>query len=105
MLERDGFLVDTAVDPRQAAELIGGRSYALVVVDALMMPTWSVPELISSIRSGTGGASILVVAQQGQELGQLDPDIVVVTVEKRPVDPYDLTAVLGAIRRESLLRR
>lgn len=61
MLHEVGLVVDTAVDGRQALEMVGARDYALILMD-VRMPEMDGIEATRAIRSLPAGRTIPIVA-------------------------------------------
>jgi putative two-component system response regulator len=65
MLRRRGYHVDTAVDGRQALQILAGRSHRIVISD-WEMPEMGGPQLCSAIRAGDFGGYIYTMLVTGR---------------------------------------
>ena len=95
LVERQGFLVDTARDGREAIEKIENGSYVLMLLD-LQMPHFNGFDVIEHLREQSKRPVALVVtALPASQLSKLDPAVVHAVIRK-PFDVELLAAIISS---------
>lgn len=95
LVERQGFLVDTARDGREAIEKIENGSYVLMLLD-LQMPHFNGFDVIAHLREQSKRPVVLVVtALPASQLSKLDPAVVHAVIRK-PFDVELLAAIISS---------
>jgi CheY-like chemotaxis protein len=91
IVQRAGFVVDTARDGAEAIEKLGGGDYSVLVID-LMMPNIDGYDVIDHIRTSSmpHPAIIVITAGDTASIRRLDPGMVHSVLRK----PFDID-VLG----------
>ena len=93
LVERQGFLVDTARDGREAIEKIENGSYVLMLLD-LQMPRFNGFDVIEHLREQSKRPVVLVVtALPASQLSKLDPAVVHAVIRK----PFDVELLASII--------
>jgi len=95
LVEREGFLVDTARDGREAIEKIDHGSYVLVLLD-LQMPRFNGFDVVEHLRNKKRRPVVLVItALPTSQISKLDPAIVHAVIRK-PFDVELLAAIISS---------
>jgi len=95
LVEREGFLVDTARDGREAIEKIERGSYAMLLLD-LQMPRFNGFDVIEYLRGRSRRPAVLVItALPLSQVARLDPAIVHAVIRK-PFDAELLAAIISS---------
>jgi CheY-like chemotaxis protein len=93
VLRRRGYAVDAARNGVEAMDMIGGRRYALVVLD-LMMPRMSGYDVMEALlRMSVMTRPRVLVLSAGFQGRPLDTELVVGTIHK----PFDLELLLDIV--------
>ncbi|HJV65684.1 MAG TPA: response regulator transcription factor [Geomonas sp.] len=100
-LGSEGFIVETAHDGAQGAELALRRAYALVVLD-VMLPSMNGFEVLRRIRQGSE-VPVLMLTARGDEIDRIvGLEMGADDYLAKPFNPRELVARMRAIQRRSL---
>ncbi len=99
--ERQGFVVDVAIDGVDALRLLAEHRYDLAIID-LMMPRLNGYELVDSLRRFQHRPTIVIATAMTDSLiGLLDSDVVH-SIVRKPFDIEMLAALMTAIVESKL---